>query len=150
MFRIDIDSLDDPRVSAYRNLKDRELAREGDRFIAEGEAVVRRMLASPRHHCESLLCASSRVGRIASAVPEHVPVYVAPDAIVNAIIGFRFHSGIMAVGGRPVSSTLHDLFPPDRSPYTVLCCPNIANTDNLGALLRIAAGFGCSGVLLGE
>lgn len=150
MLRIDIDSLDDLRVAAYRNLKDRELAREGDRFIAEGEAVVRRMLASPRHPAESLLCASSRVGRIETVVPDGVPIYVAPDAVVNEIIGFRFHSGIMAVGVRPASSTLQDLFPPDRSAHTVLCCPNIANTDNLGALLRIAAGFGCSGVLLGE
>ena len=33
---IPIDSLDDPRVALYRNLKDRELERRGHHFIAEG------------------------------------------------------------------------------------------------------------------
>ena len=41
-----IQNLDDPRVWAYRNLKDRELARQGQRFIAEGEHLVRRLLKS--------------------------------------------------------------------------------------------------------
>ena len=35
-----INNLDDPRVAAYRNVKDRDLAQEGDRFIAEGEYLV--------------------------------------------------------------------------------------------------------------
>ena len=43
---IPVQSLDDPRLAPYRNLKERELAREGDRFIAEGENLVKRLLAS--------------------------------------------------------------------------------------------------------
>ena len=58
-----IASLDDPRVAAYRNLKDRDVAAEGDRFIAEGEHVVRRMLASD-FPVESLLLAERRVAEI--------------------------------------------------------------------------------------
>jgi tRNA G18 (ribose-2'-O)-methylase SpoU len=41
-----VDSLDDPRVWHYRDLKDRALDRSGRWFIAEGEHVVRRLLAS--------------------------------------------------------------------------------------------------------
>ena len=43
---IRVQSLDDPRLAPYRTLKERELAREGDRFIAEGEHLVKRLLAS--------------------------------------------------------------------------------------------------------
>ncbi|NJL31370.1 MAG: hypothetical protein HC898_06915 [Phycisphaerales bacterium] len=42
---IEIQHIDDPRIALYRNIKDRELAEQGDRFMAEGELVVRRMLA---------------------------------------------------------------------------------------------------------
>ena len=43
---IPVDSLDDPRLAHYRGLKDRDLARTGELFIAEGDYVVRRLLAS--------------------------------------------------------------------------------------------------------
>ncbi len=40
-----LDSIDDPRLKPYRNLKDRELARLGGRFIAESDLIVRRLVA---------------------------------------------------------------------------------------------------------
>ena len=41
-----ITSTTDPRIWPFLALKDRELAREGGRFIAEGEHVMRRLLGS--------------------------------------------------------------------------------------------------------
>ena len=35
-------------------------------------------------------------------------------------------------------------------PVTVVICPEIANTDNLGALIRIASAFGADAMVLGE
>ena len=57
---IRIDTLDDPRVALYRNLKDRELDRRGRQFIAEGEHLVRRLLASD-FPVDSVLLAERRV-----------------------------------------------------------------------------------------
>src|SRR4051812_46785480 len=94
-----ISSLDDDRISAYRSLKDRELAQNGNRFIAEGEHLVRRLLAS-NYPVESVLLAERRVGEIAPLVPAWVPVYVMPDERVNQVIGFKFHSGVIACGRR--------------------------------------------------
>ena len=62
--QIPIDSIDDPRIAAYTRLKERDLAREGGRFIAEGELVVRRLLAST-YAVDSLLLADRMVGEIA-------------------------------------------------------------------------------------
>src|SRR5437763_16676977 len=94
---ISIESLSDPRVEAYRNLKDRELERRGKRFIAEGEHLVRRLLGSAIP-AESLLLADRRAAEIAALAPPELPVYVVSQAMMNDILGLRFHSGGMACG----------------------------------------------------
>ncbi|MCE9592296.1 MAG: RNA methyltransferase [Planctomycetes bacterium] len=143
-----VDSLNDPRVAPYRNLKDRELASEGDRFIAEGEHLVRRLLASD-FPVESVLLSTRVADEIAPLVPKQAAVYVAPDAVIHGVIGFRFHSGVMAVGKRKPSPTIDRVMPKgDRS--LLLICPEIINADNLGSLMRLAAGFGVDAVVLGE
>jgi len=156
---IAIDSLDDPRVAPYRNLTDRELADGTDLFIAEGEHVVRRFLASdfPKH---SVLVASRHVEKIAPLVPPGVPLYAAEDAAVSAIVGFKFHSGIIACGQRKKMPTPHELLAGHKtlsqlagekpSPLLLLICPEVINVDNLGSIIRIAAGFGADALVLGE
>jgi len=144
-----IESLDDTRVAPYRNLKDRELARMGGLFLAEGEHVVRRLLAS-RFPTESVLLARRRVQEIAPLVPEHVPVYAAADELVHQIIGFKFHSGVIACGRRVPGPTLEQIVTPRERPLTLVICPEIANAENLGSLIRISAGFGADAMILGE
>jgi tRNA G18 (ribose-2'-O)-methylase SpoU len=151
---IRIDSLDDPRVADYRNLKDRELAALGDggRFIAEGEQVVKRLLAS-KFETVSVLLAQRRAREIAPIVPSHVPVFVAPDDVVNGVIGFKFHSGVIAVGKRPKRLAVHEIMPPELLPHrriTLVVCPDTSNTENLGSIIRIAAAFGVDAMILGE
>src|SRR3954468_5318743 len=105
---INVQSLDDPRLAPYRNLKERELAREGGRFIAEGENLVKRLLAS-RLATDSVLLADRHVAELAPIVPAEVPVYVAPAQVVNQILGYKFHSGVMAVGLRGASPTIDEV-----------------------------------------
>src|SRR3954471_2292535 len=108
--RTEITSLDDARLGPYRALKERELAREGGRFIAEGEQLVRRLVASDLK-TESALLARKRADEIAPIIPPDVPVYVLPDEMVEHVLGYKFHSGVMAVGIRPPRKTLDDLLP---------------------------------------
>src|SRR5437763_16902096 len=93
MNRHTIHNLDDPRVALYRNLKDRELERRGRHFIAEGEHIVRRLLASD-FPVESVLLVERRVDELAPLVPADVPVYVMSPAMMNQILGLKFHSGV--------------------------------------------------------
>src|SRR5689334_21707343 len=97
-----IESLDDPRVGAYRNLKDRELAARGGLFIAEGVHVVRRLLES-NYPTVSVLAARRRADEIAALMERHAvdrpemkfestPLLVVPDDLVDQIVGFQFHS----------------------------------------------------------
>ncbi len=144
-----IHSLDDPRVAAYRNLKDRDFAREGVRFIAEGEYVVRRLLESG-WGVESVLAAEAKLGAVAPLVPAGVPLYAASRETVSGIVGFEFHRGVLAIGHRRPAPSVADLARTWGSRVTLLVLPEITNTENLGALFRIAAGFGVDGVILGE
>jgi tRNA G18 (ribose-2'-O)-methylase SpoU len=143
-----VQSLDDPAVADYRNLKDRELARAEGKFIAEGELVVRRLLASD-FAVESVLLAERRVAEIAPLVPPHVPVYSAGAAVVDRILGFPFHSGVIAVGRRKPSPSLEAVARTWGPRVTLVVLPEVNKTDNLGALLRISGAFGADAVLLG-
>jgi tRNA G18 (ribose-2'-O)-methylase SpoU len=146
---IPIDTLSDPRVAHYRNLKDRQLERQGRRFIAEGEHIVRRLLASD-FVTESLLLAERRVAEIAPLAPPDVPVYAVPQAMMNDILGLKFHSGIMACGVRKPPQPLEAVVPKDKPRLTLVICPDITNVENIGSIVRIAAALGVDAIILGE
>jgi tRNA G18 (ribose-2'-O)-methylase SpoU len=144
-----VDSLDDPRIAHYRGLKDRDLARQGDLFIAEGDYVVRRLLAS-RYPTVSVLLARRRVEPIVPLVPAEVPVYVAEDALIRQVLGFKFHTGVIAVGRRLPSESLENVFEGRAGRVTLVVCPEVSNSDNMGSLIRISAAFGADAMVLGE
>src|SRR5262245_55529447 len=121
--RYQIDSLDDPRLEPYRDMKDRDLARSGDRFVAEAEQVVRRLIASA-FPVEAVLVIERKADEIGALVPEDVPVYVMPHALMNKLLGFKFHSGVLAVGRRRPMPRLSEIVP-EHGPVTLVVCPDI-------------------------
>jgi tRNA G18 (ribose-2'-O)-methylase SpoU len=140
-----LDSIDDPRLSPYRNLKDRELARLGGRFIAESDLIVRRLLAS-QYQVESVLVASRKANAIAGIIPDHVPLYVLPEAMLDAVIGYQFHTGMLAVGVRQASPAIDSVLG-EKSTFVIL--PEITNSENMGSLIRISSAFGVDAIILG-
>lgn len=143
-----LDSLDDPRLDPYRGLKERELARTGRRFIAEGPHLVRRLLDSD-FPAESVLLSDRRAEEFAARVSVDIPVYILPDPLIHQVIGYRFHSGVIACGRRKPPVPLAGLIPPAPAPVMVVVCPEIANTENLGTLIRTSAAFGATAMILG-
>ena len=143
-----VESLDDPRLACYRNLKDRQLAAQGRLFIAEGEFIVRRLIASG-WGVDSLLASPRLLAELEPLLDPAVPVYVAPDDLLTRIVGFSFHLGVLGCGRRPAWPTLEQAAAGWGPEATVLTLPEITNGENLGALLRVAAGFGVSSVILG-
>ena len=145
---IPLTDLNDPRLSPYRHLKDRDLAREeAGRFIAESEHVVRRLLASD-FEVDSLLLAGRRVAEIAPLASSSTPIYVVPDDLIHSIVGYKFHSGVIACGRQKPPLPLASIISRD-GPLTLVVCPDLANNENLGSLMRIAAGFGADAMLIG-
>ena len=143
-----VENLADPRLWPYRELKDRALDRGGRWFVAEGEHVVRRLLASD-FHVESVFLSEKRVD-VAADVPIHVPVYVAPQAVMEGVLGFKFHSGVIACGRRKPRLTIDDAVPRGRERLTLVVCPDISNVENIGSIIRLSAGFGVDALILGQ
>ncbi len=147
---LEVTDADDPRLADYRALKERHLNAEGGRFVAESERVVRRLLASAlRVH--SVLATPSRLRALddALAAPDatgaprdDVAVYVASQAVVDAIAGFHVHRGCLAIGERPGARAL----PPDARGVVVL--EDLVDVDNLGVIARNAAAFGADALVL--
>jgi tRNA G18 (ribose-2'-O)-methylase SpoU len=147
-----VQSLDDPRIALFRNVKDRQVDRAGKFFLAEGEFILRRLLESD-FPVESVLLAERRVDEMAPLIPADIPVYSAASAQMHEIVGMKFHSGILACGRRLPPKKLDDVLPaPQLAPrrLTLVALPDIANVENVGALIRIAAGFGADAMLLGQ
>lgn len=143
----------DPRVAAFASIRERDLTNgHGGRFIVEGKVTLETLLTRGRFEIESLFLCETRLAPLAnllSKVPASVPVYVAPQGVMDEVAGFPMHRGVLACGrkGAPLSSK--DILPAD-GPSTALLLAGLSNHDNVGACFRNAAAFGASAVLLDE
>lgn len=149
-----VDDPEDPRVSAYRDIRERDLTGREGRFIAEGEVVLRTLL-SRASFClpESLLIAASRLqaqAGLLAAVPDGVPVYAASQAVLDRVAGFPLHRGLLGLGQKPARRSVASVLADMPETCVVLACSGIGNHDNMGGLFRNAAAFGAGAVLLDE
>ena len=147
--RQSISSLDDPRLQPFRALKKSNFTRWSGQFIAEGEKLVRRLLASP-FPVESVLAGQQFADGIAPLVPADVPLLVVEDACVPGLVGFNFHRGLLACGRRLPELAVADFAGRLPSPATLVICPEIQDPENLGGVLRTSCALGVDAVVLGS
>lgn len=143
----------DPRIAAYRDIRERDLVGREGRFVAEGKVVLAALFAGGRFDAESVLVLENRLGGLAGtldAAPAGLPVYVAPAAVMDAVAGFPMHRGILAIGRRRAPDTLDGLLESLPRRATLVVLVGLANHDNVGAIFRNAAAFGADAVLLDE
>lgn len=152
---IPIDDPDDPRVAAYRDIKERDLVGRQGLFMAEGETVLRALVRDAPERLLSLLIDGKRADKLApvfAALPDGVPVHVVGQAVLDAITGFHLHRGVLAVGRKPAAPTAEALLAGvgarTQGRAIVLVLMGVANHDNLGGIFRNAAAFGVDGVIL--
>jgi tRNA G18 (ribose-2'-O)-methylase SpoU len=149
MPQIPLSSIDDPRIAPYRELNQRNLTRQSGLFIAEGEKVVDRLIASD-YIVESALAEPAFAQKLEHRLPAEVPIYVASRPLLQETIGFHFHRGVLACGRRqPSDSVERVIAKPTQTQPTIVVCPDVQDPTNLGSIIRSAAAFGCAGVVLG-
>ncbi len=151
---ITITSLDacDPGelLDPYRNQKDAWLRAQasggtgiegqpGDGlFMAEGELVVGSLLESA-HRVVSVLCTPRRLETMRErfgSLPTGTPILVAERPVVEQIVGFDLHRGVLALGQRTDPPAATDLLETAR---LLVLCEGLANHDNIGAVFRNVA-----------
>lgn len=175
---IEVESATDARLAAYTSIREKDLTSgHGARFIIEGRVTLETALRRGRFALESVFLAESRIAPLSDLldlVPEDVPVFVAPQAVMDEVAGFPMHRGVLACGlkgeiaapreflGPPppageVAAKRSEGEAPQAAPLdprkrgeksTLLLLSNISNHDNTGACFRNAAAFGADAVLM--
>lgn len=148
MPRIPLDDLGDARIAIYRQLKTSNLTRRDDRFVVEGEKLVERLVES-RFPVSSVLVTDRHEPRVSAWLPEDVPRYVVPQGLIDALVGFNFHQGVLGCGVRLPWPSLDDLVRDAGERLTLVVCPRLDNPENLGAIIRLGDVFGVDAVLVG-
>lgn len=141
----------DPRVEPFLQVRERDLVGRRGMFIAEGEVVLRHLVTSPLCEPLALLAAADRVGRLGELIGDQglaASVYVADQAVMDAIVGFPIHRGLLGLGRRRVTPEPSDLLARLGPDALVAVIHGIGNHDNMGGLFRNAAAFGVDAVLL--
>ena len=69
--------------------------------------------------------------------------------MIDPVVGFPFHRGILACGERREWPTPESLFADPERPAFAVICPKLSNPENLGALARIGDVFGIDAILAG-
>jgi tRNA G18 (ribose-2'-O)-methylase SpoU len=148
----DIDTTDHPGLEPYNTL--RRWA-EHDRlgiFVAEGNKVVLRLIASSLT-IDSILLTDEWFTRCREALeqrPEPVAVYRGTARLVKSIVGFNYHQGIMAVARVPGSATIASVCAAAPAPRLFVALDHISNTENAGVIIRNCAACGATALISGE
>lgn len=141
----------DPRLAPYLHVRDRDIAGREDGFIAEGEVVLRVLARSPHFRPRSILVSDRRLTKLAPVLElfdPDVPVLVAPQAVMDLVVGFPIHRGVLAFADRGADPTIDAVLASAPDDALVLFLIGVSNHDNVGGLFRNAAAFGAHAVVL--
>ncbi|GAG28878.1 unnamed protein product, partial [marine sediment metagenome] len=97
---------------------------------------------------ESILSVNRHADELPASAIQDIPVYVVDPSLVSQIVGYKFHSGMLACGRRPASLDLNALVG-DRTQSTIAVCPVISDPVNLGGIVRTCCALGVNGLMLG-
>ena len=144
-----IGSADDPRVADYRNLTDVALRRRSEPtaglFMAESHHVIERAVDAG-YPVRSVLTTPRWLPAVtALALPTGVPVFVADEATMKEITGYRVHRGALAAMQRKPLPTVEEVI---GSAERLLVLEGVVDHTNVGALFRTAAALGFDGCLV--
>lgn len=147
-----IDSLDVPELQPYKTLRQTSEHEKQGIFVAEGEKVVARLLESGLKPLSFLMTPewfeTYRV-RLESK-PDTITVFLGEKSLLNSIVGFHLHQGIMAVAAIPEAMDLETIVKQMETPHLFVAVDGMTNSENLGVLVRNCAAFGVQALLVGE
>lgn len=143
-------SLDLPGLEPYRTLRrPLEHHRRGI-LVAEGEKVVRRLLES-NLRVHSALMTREWLAVYSPLLENHdIDVFVADKRLVESIVGFPLHQGIMAVAQVPQNRSIDQMLQNLRKPLFLAAIEGLTNAENIGVLVRNCAAFGVQALIVGE
>jgi tRNA G18 (ribose-2'-O)-methylase SpoU len=148
-----VTSVEDARLDPFRSIKGKGDRGDGT-FVAESELVLDRLLESS-FTVRSILITPPRAERLSDQIgaaheirdlrKEPFEVLVATREIIDAVVGYPLHRGVITVAERKPLAPLSAVLAQAR---TVVVMEDVADPDNIGAIFRHAAGFGVDAIIL--
>jgi tRNA G18 (ribose-2'-O)-methylase SpoU len=141
----------DPRLAPFRNLKAQVDHLNQGVFVAEGEKVIRRLLASPHRVVSVLVPPECVTGYepLLAARAETITLFVAGRDVLRSLTGFSIFQGQLALAQVPRAATMDELLSLPR-PHLFAAIDGLSNAENVGAVIRNAAALGVQAIIVGE
>ncbi|MCU0608656.1 MAG: RNA methyltransferase [Chitinispirillaceae bacterium] len=147
-----VTSIDIPELEPYRTLKRPLAHRKLGLFIAEGALVVERFIKS-RLTVVSILLTDYRFEQhraVLETRQEPVMVYIAEKKLLETIVGFRCHQGLMALGIVPPPATIGSVLADTPAPHLFVALDRLTSAENTGVVARNCAACGVQALIVGE
>ncbi len=117
--------------------------------MAEGEKVVRRLLDSPLT-VVSVLVTEEWYKRLFHTEQPLFDIFIADKELLQSIVGYNLHQGIMAVAKVPEQQFLEVILRQMSEPYLFVALDGLVNAENVGVVVRNCAAFGVDAIIVGE
>ena len=144
-----VSTLDLPELLPYRTLRRPVEHFQRGIVVAEGERVAFRLLASGLE-VESLLITPEWFERVSAAYrgtqKRPIRAFLADRALLQQIVGYHLHQGIMAVGRVPPEPSIDQI----PSPHMLVALDGLAHAENVGVIVRNCAALGADAVISGK
>lgn len=146
-----VEDPEDPRIAVFLGLRNhaerqrRELpgGDHADTFVCEGDLVIERALAAG-HTLRSVLVSARRTKPL-PPLPASASVFSGNDTVLETVTGRPELRDPLACFDRPPTRSVDDLL---KRASLVAVLEGLNNPNNLGVIMRNAAGLGVDAVLL--
>lgn len=152
MNTVRIDSLSLPGLEPYLTMRRPVEHREKGIFVAEGEKVVRRLVGS-KLRIVSILLTEEWFRKYTPLLENRAledGLYIGERSLLEEIVGYRLHQGIMAIGRVPEPADVFKSRENSGGPRLLVALDGIANSENMGVITRNCAAFGVDVLIAGE
>jgi len=144
-----IDSLDDPQLEPFREIRNRNWTELSGLFIAEGPLLVTELVRS-KYALKSVLLDRKYEQHYRDLVSPETELLLVDHALVELIVGYNFHRGVLGCGLRqPLLSVQESFAECHNDRETLVCIAGVQDPENLGGILRSCAGLGIERVVIG-
>lgn len=148
-----IGTLDLPELRPFRTLRHTAEHFQEGLFVAEGEKVVRRLLHSDIQ-VVSLLVTPEWYEKLAPDIGRRrepaLTVFVGSKELMQQIVGYSLHQGIMATGRVPAHRPVDEVIDGLPSPHMLVALDGLRQAENVGVITRNCVAFGIDAIIAGE
>lgn len=140
-----IDSLSRKQIQFVRQLKKKSVRQSTGLFVAEGLRTVEQVIANQKVRVQYLILDQNQLENTRMVQDNDIPVYRVSSSVFRQLCDTENTQGVMAVCRIPSSQTPEKML---GGQGMLLAMDRIQDPGNLGTVIRTAAWFGVSGILI--